>query len=404
LKSESDHRLTRDPKPKRKKVWVAALVVLIIVSIGASQAFLGSSKATSQTASSEIAGQPSPELPPLITPTLIYSPSQPTNADFNASGVNISEPANYSQLVQYTLGLINNDRNQSGIPKVTLSPVESGQQHADSLAYYGTFGHWDVQGYKPYMRYTLLGGGGYVEENVYLNYCTYSPQYTDAVFPTACNLRTIENGIANSESGLMHRDIVCCNNGHRDNILDAFHTSVSIGIAYNSTTDALYLVEDFENSYITSESLQLSGTTVTLQGSTQQDLTGWTGASSGALMVVYYDPTPVPINASELTISPACAQISELYEPAYCQYRGAYNPGTLVTEVFAPCPQGNKCAPTQYSYAQQWTQSKSGSFKIVLSIASFEASHGPGVYTLYLHPNGGTNETITSLSLFVPGT
>jgi len=202
----------------------------------------------------------------------------------------------------------------------------------------------------------------------------------------------------------MSRDNTCCGNGHRDNILDPFHDRVSIGIAYNSTTDALYLVQDFENGYIASESLQLTGTTVTLQGSTQQDLTGWVQASSGALLVVYYDPTPASIPTGELTISPTCLQYSELVEPASCQYRGAYDPGTLVNQVFATCAPGYTCGPPRYLYAQEWTQSKSGVFKIVVSMASLEASRGPGVYTLYLHPNGETNETITSLSLFIPGT
>ena len=381
---------------------MAALVVVIVLSAVASQPLLRS-KATSQTA--DQTGRPAPGSLSAVSQTLIYSPSVPVNADFHASGVSISEPATCAHLVQYTLGLINSDRNSSGVPEVTLSTVLSGQRHADSLVYYGTFGHWDVQGYKPYMRYSLLGGGGSVEENVDLDYCTYSPPSSNGVFPTGCNLHTIENGIANAEAALMHRDVACCNNGHRDNILDAFHNSVSIGIAYNSTTDVRDLGGGFrEQLHQAPSRFQVSGTTVTLQGTTQQDLTGWTGSSSGALMVVYYDPTPVAISASELTISPTCLQYSELYEPAYCQYRGAYGPGTEVTEVFAPCPLGYKCAPTQYSFAQQWTQSSSGSFKIVFSMASFEAEHGSGVYTLYLHPNGVTNQTITSLSVFVPGT
>jgi len=403
LKSEPDHLETGNPAPNRRKLLVAALVVLLIVSVGVSQTFLNFSKATSRTATSELIGQPAPEPQHDITPTLVYAPSEPTNPDFSANGVSISEPPGYAQLVQYVLGLINNDRNASGIPAVTLSAVESAQQHADSLAYYGTFGHWDVQGYKPYMRYTLLGGAGYVEENVYLTYCTYTPAGNPSVFPTGCTMQTIEYGLANAESGFMQRDSACCNNGHRENILDPFHTSVSIGIAYDSKTDALYLVEDFENSYITSESLQLTGSTVTFQGVTQQNLTGWIGATSGALLVVYYDPAPVSINASELTLSSACLQYSELFEPSFCQYRGAYGPGTLVTEVFAPCPYGNTCIPPQYLLAQQWTLSKGGSFSIVFSIAGLEASHGPGVYTLYLHPAGNNNETITSLSVFVPG-
>ena len=382
------------------------VVVFIVVSVVASQPILNSIYATTPSKPGATGGSGPGNFEPqqVVPPTVVYAPPQLTDPDFGPGGVSISEPAGYSQLVQYALGLINADRNGSGAAPVTLSAVLSGQQHADSLAYHGTFGHWDVQGYKPYMRYTLLGGQGSVEENAYLNYCTYSPVETGSVFPVGCNIRTIENGIANAEAGLMDRDAACCNNGHRDNILDPFHDSVSIGIAYNSTTDALYLVQDFENSYITSESLQLSGSAVALQGSTQQDLTGWTGATSGALIVVYYDPPPVPIADDELTISQSCLQYNELYEPASCQYRGGYGPGTEVNQVFATCATGYTCGPPGYVYAQQWTLSKSGSFKIVISMTKMEAEFGPGIYTLYLHPSGRTNETITSLSVFVPGT
>jgi len=252
----------------------------------------------------------------------------------------------------------------------------------------------------------LLGGTGSVEENVGLSYCTSSLSTTNTVIPINCDLSTVESGIASSEYGMMNLDVACCNNGHRDNILNPDHTSVSIGIAYNSTTDAVYLVEDFENAYISSESLQLSGSTVTLQGATGENLTGWTSTSSGAQIAVYYDPPPTPINTSELVPSPACSGYSELDEPASCQYVGGYGLGTLVTYVLAPCPQGYVCGSGQFTYAQEWSYSpSSGVFTIAFSIASFESSYGPGVYTLYLIPEGAnsTSESITSLSLFVEG-
>lgn len=65
---------------------------------------------------------------------------------------------------------------------------------------------------------------------------------------------------------MMNYDAACCNNGHRDNILDSLHNQVSIGIAYSQQTDTLYFVEDFQNSYVTDLSLQTTGNVVTLQG------------------------------------------------------------------------------------------------------------------------------------------
>ena len=140
--------------------------------------------------------------------------------------------------------------------------------------------HWDNQGYKPYMRYTLLGGTGSISEKLAVNRCSAPPPDQTRAIPAPCALETIENAINASEWGMMNNDTKCCNDGHRENILEPIHNHVSLGVAYNST--AVYLVEDFEDSYIGSGSLQLSGSLVTLSGSTQQGLTGWTGGASGA--------------------------------------------------------------------------------------------------------------------------
>jgi len=315
----------------------------------------------------------------------------------------IDYPPDFAALKNYTLGLINADREAAGLALVTLSTVPSGQQHADSMAHYGTIGHWDVQGYKPYMRYTLLGGTGYVAENVDQGYCTNSPVSDAEVILAPCSIQTIENGIAGGEYSFMNRDVACCNNGHRDNILGAQHNRVSIGIAYSAVTDTIYLVEDFEDALISAESLQVSGGVITLSGLTQQDLTGWTSNSSGAEIGVYFDPTPTAIPTSELITNVSCDQYSELSEPPACQYQGGYNQGTLVTTVLAPCPPGYTCSSTGgFSFAQTWSQS-AGSFSISISLAGLDSSNGPRVYTIYLWPNGDKMEPITSLSVFVAG-
>ncbi len=321
---------------------------------------------------------------------------------FVAGASKIDYPPDYAALVNYTLALINADRAAAGLAPVTPSAVPSGQQHADSMAYFGYFSHWDTQGYKPYMRYSLLGGTGAVAENAGLDSCTTSAPNSNLVTVSSCSLQNIENGLANSEWGMMNNDAVCCNNGHRDNILNPLHSRVSLGIAYNSTSGAVYLVEDFEDDYISSGSLHLSGGVVTLSGSTQQDLTGWTGTSSGAEIQVYYDPMPSTIPVSELSVNPSCQQYSELNEPLSCQYQGGYNQGTAVTTILAPCPPGYTCGSGGFTYAQTWGQN-GGNFDITFSLASSQSTYGPGVYTLYLWPNGDKSQPITSLSIFVAG-
>ncbi len=150
-------------------------------------------------------------------------------------------------LVNYTLSLINKDRNAYGLGNVTLSPTESAQQHADSMLQNGYFSHWDIYGMKPYMRYTLVGGLGAMQENI-----AYTQSGVSACLGSLCKTYgnvNVSNAIASMEYSMMYNDSICCNNGHRDNILDSNHNQVSVGIAYNSTT--VYLVEDFVNNYIT---------------------------------------------------------------------------------------------------------------------------------------------------------
>jgi len=315
----------------------------------------------------------------------------------------VDYPPDYATLANYTLGLINEERASFGQGPVALSSVPSGQQHADSMAYYGYFSHWDNQGYKPYMRYTLLGGMGGVTENIALNYCSTPSPGTAQPASAPCSVQTVENAINASEWGMMNNDTVCCGNGHRTNILEPLHNRVSLGIAYNST--AVYLVEDFEDSYISSGSLQLFAGVVSLNGSIAQVDPGWLKTTLGAEITVYYDPTPSSISLSALAPSPSCGQFSELNESASCQYQGAYNPGTEVSTVFAPCPAQETCSAGSagnFTYAETW-HLKSSNFGIVFSISGLESAHGNGVYTFYLWPEGRAPEPITSLSVFVAG-
>jgi uncharacterized protein YkwD len=319
---------------------------------------------------------------------------------FVGNSSKIDHPPDYAVLANFTLGVINKDRASAGLSPVVLSSVPSGQQHADSMAYYGYFSHWDNQGFKPYMRYTLLGGTGGVAENAALNYCNKGPADSKAPTPAPCSLQNVENAISGSEWAMMNNDTMCCNNGHHENILQPMHNRVSIGVAYNSTV--VYLVEDFENNYIFSESLHLAGGVVTFQGSTGHRVPGWMRTSAGAEIAVYFDPIPGNIGLAELNLLPSCSHYNEMNEPLSCQYQGAYTPGVQVSTVFAPCPADRTCSAGNYTYAKTW-QEAAGNFQIVFSISELESTYGNGVYTLYIWPTASTPEPITSLSIFVMG-
>jgi hypothetical protein len=395
-----------------RRVIVVALVVIILVAgglafsaygpfregRGCSGACLSTSESTASTLSSSVSTASTETTASQSTSRGGWLSDDPS---FVNGSSKIDYPPDYAGLANFTLGLINTYRASAGVAAVALSTVPSGQQHADSMAYYGTIGHWDVQGYKPYMRYTLLGGTGYVGDTVAWGTCTDSVASAVEAEPSGCTTQTIEDGIANSEYSMMNHDGACCDNGSRYNILGVLHDRVSIGIAYNSTSDSLYLVEDFEDDYIGSGSLQLSGSNVTFSGSTGQNLTGWIDGSPGAQLSVYYDPMPSPVPSSGMSpLTASCGQYSELDEPAQCKYWGRYGAGTEVTNVLAPCPQGSTCDSGNVTYAQTWQQG-AGKFQIVFSIAALESAYGDGVYTLYLWPAGDTVEPITSWSVFV---
>lgn len=179
--------------------------------------------------------------------------------NYTTSGVSYSS----NQLISYALNLINTVRFQSGLQNVTLSNVTSGQQHADSMLSYGFFSHWDTYGMKPYMRYTLLGGRGDVDENV-----AYERSITETCLGTLCNVSQINvtQSILDMESNMLYNDSACCNNLHRYDILSPSHNEVSLGIAFNKTT--VYFVEDFINNYIDwqQNTPSVSGYDVSLDG------------------------------------------------------------------------------------------------------------------------------------------
>jgi uncharacterized protein YkwD len=398
---------------RRVTVAAASLIVLIVIGIVAASGYLSmsgdhpSSSITTATSTGSVSSAASSlSGSSESSSTTVQSDSQvlpgnwlSDNPAFDGNVSKIDYPPAYGTLANFTLGVINNDRASADLKPVSLSSVPSGQQHADSMAYYGYFSHWDTQGYKPYMRYTLLGGTGSVTENLAVNYCNTSlPNATDA-HPAPCSVQTIENAINASEWEMMNDDMACCNNTHRDTILGPIHNEVSIGVAYNSTS--VFLVEDFQDNYISLEQFRTSGANITLSGTLTQELPDWLTRQGGSEISIYYDPYPAAINISELLPSASCSKFSEIAEPPACQYQGSYTAGTPAYTVFAPCPAADGCqAGANYTYAQTWNVNSS-TFSIDFSIQSLEASHGDGVYTVYLWPSERSPEPITSLSIFV---
>jgi len=298
-----------------------------------------------------------------------------TAPDIRNGSADIAYPSDYCTLAAYALGLINQDRAANGTGPVALDYNQAAQQHADSMLYYGYFSHFDTQGYKPYMRYSLLGGRGADFENVAYFYFS---------IPHFLSTGSVETAVKDLEYSMVYNDSSCCANGHRYNILDPLHNQVSVGVAYNSTT--VYFDEEFENDYIN------LNFTVTQPSTPDPYYVTLTGAPTGSFptpnsLYVAFDNPTVAMSPGQLNSGPH-----------------EYGPGTLIggvlprTGFLGDCGQFTSgttvCADT-------W-EVTSKTVDIAFPLDSFINDYGPGVYTLYLITGSSTESAITSVCVFVP--
>lgn len=351
------------PEPQKSNNWAGAGVALLAIVLIVIIAFFSLPNLLSLTS--------------IITPgnststyTLTYSTLSGTAA--NESSIEITYPSAYNILANYALSIINQNRTASGLSNLTLSPIPSGQQHADSMLRYDYFSHWDTQGYKPYIRYTLLNGTGYVEENVAYEYTS---------LPSFVTVQSVEKAMNDLQWQMMYNDSTCCNNGHRDNILSSFHNRVSIGIAYDSTH--VYFVEDFENYYINMTTpVQAQSGSVVLEGNTFESL-------NPSSILIFYDAIPQPLSAQTLNTV----------------YNGPYTPGTFVGGVTPPCNLIlGGCSQFSSGVTVRATTWKvnSASLDIQFSLVPFIQKSGNGVYTVTLVQGEQNNpDFLTSISIFV---
>lgn len=329
----------RNPIP-RSKANSIKVIVAVIVTFGFLAVLLGQGPPI-------IFPSQGPVKTDLVSPTAFSSPT-PTLT-------------NQSELVDYALSLINSDRQAAGLQNVTLSNISSGQSHAESMLAQDYFSHWDTNGYKPYMRYTLAGGKGAVSENLAWN-------------GERGNILSIDvkSALKNMEYGMMYNDS-SSNWGHRDNILNPSHNKVSIGVAYDHNN--VYLVQDFEDDYVNWTTLSSVNSQITLIGTIQKN-----GLNIQSVGIFYDKPTPLTVD-----------QLSN------ASYQDGYDPGTYVAMVLPPKWQATGVITI---VADNWIQN-GNSFQISFALSHAIVAHGKGVYTLYLETGSSTRDSLTTYSLWV---
>jgi uncharacterized protein YkwD len=297
--------------------------------------------------------------------SLITNPQPELNFTLNNNVTNSSQASqnvSYNALINYTLHLINRDRGEYGLANVSLSPELSAQQHADSMLQDNYFSHWDLYDMKPYMRYTLLGGRGAVQENV-----AYTKSGLRACLGSLCKSYgniNVSSSLDDMEYNMMYNDSACCNNGHRYNILDSSHNQVSLGVAYNSTS--VYLVEDFINNYITwlNNTPSFGNGEVHLKGVISQNYTLST-------LEISYDP---------MLVNQSVQQLDNTSEYSY----GRSIAGVVGSSIDYYPNLTTIVADSYYVHNNDLAMS--------FNMSSLIGSYGPGEYTLILWLND-TNTT-----------
>jgi uncharacterized protein YkwD len=337
------------PALKRKQFSLKKIIAVITIAVIAGAVIWSAYPALIQLTNSSSSTSPSTTTP---VPTANL-PQTSTSPDTTPS-----ETGKHEELVDYALSLINSDRQANGLQNVTLSSVDSGQRHADDMLANQFFSHWDTKGYKPYMRYTLANGKGAVSENVAW---LYNSGGLDPV-----------NAIERLENSMMYDD-ASSNWGHRDNILDALHNKVSIGIAYDNQN--AYLVQDFENDYVSWNVLSVDNNQVTLQGTEQ-------GEQPNIKQIAIFYDNPVPLTPSQLKQT---------------QYQDGYDAGTYVGLVLPPNWQATGGITTT---ADSWTQN-GNNFQISFSLSQAVAAFSKGVYTLYLETGSSTADALLTYSVWI---
>jgi uncharacterized protein YkwD len=277
------------------------------------------------------------------------------------------------ELVQYVLDRVNKDRTDMGLLPVKLSSNEAAQMQAEDVFRTKQISHWTTKGEKPYMTYTQYDGEGSVQQNVAI--AGFSPeQYEQCVTNILVECEKIEplSTIEQLQNEMMYNDKECCNDGHRNNILDPHHTHMSIGIVYDQYYIAF--VQNFENNYglkvdVKNSEVEVSGTL--LEGQLDH-------------IAIYYDEMPT----------------REVYEQNKDLL--SYSAGELLAMVVKPLPPGYYYeSPQGYNLieANRWDVQRD-SVDVTFDLA--DAVDKDGAYTLFAQVKDG-NEMfdVTSYSVFV---
>ena len=307
-----------------------------------------------------------------------------------AASAEAQEPTwRHIELKQLMLELINDARRAAGAPDVQLGTNAAAQQHAEQMVDGCFHSHWGLDGLKPYMRYSLLGGYQSNAENV-----------RGAARFFGFDQCAVASSVQRPPLEFLVRDAMEAwlqSPGHRRNLLDPAHRLVNIGIAWRGGDAYIFrAVQHFEGDYARLDSpISLAAGVLTLSGRVVN------GASLSTGLLVYHDPPPQPQSSLSLAATSAyCGgyPVAAVMPRANWSYRST-TPNCVEPDLGRPRSDGG-WIDLPIIVAQRWNIG-AAAFDIRADLSSALRRHGPGVYTVKLSGEvAGARTALLEYTLF----
>jgi uncharacterized protein YkwD len=209
----------------------------------------GGGPAGSTDPASPTTSQTTPSSPTSPTPgsstTSGGSSAQPSKAEAGSPDKPFTRPAGpltRKEAERYVLDLVNRDRKANGLPPVQWDATagKAGQRHAEDMARHGFTAHIGTDGSTPEQRHTDAGGVDMVMENAACFADAIDRELDPDPRFTVAELERIETTFISEVPPM---------DGHKRNILTAWHTSLGVGLAKTKEFDIVCMAQEFTDRY-----------------------------------------------------------------------------------------------------------------------------------------------------------
>lgn len=232
--------------PQRARAWArGALGIALLVPAVAASGCGGSAGPSGASPTSGASGTEAPSGggEDSASPGIASSPKDTIQgSDPSKPLVRPTGPLTRKDAHRYVLDLVNRDRQKAGLPPVAWddTAAKAGQRHAEDMASNGFTGHIGSDGSMPELRHTDAGGSAMVMENAACFADALKRELDPDPRFTVEELERIERTFIEEVPPM---------DGHKRNILTAWHTSLGVGLAKTRGLEIVCMTQEFLDEY-----------------------------------------------------------------------------------------------------------------------------------------------------------